>query len=232
MTDVKPLHPKKKNYNDGHRDRLREKFLCDKLMDYELFELLISYAIKRRDVKPVAKKLIEKFGNVHRVVSASVEELCGIKGCGESTAVFIKCLRAFTLLNHIDTMKEMPVFYKYEKLLSYCILLLNGKNQEEFHILYLDEYNKLLYDELHTKGTLDQSSVFPREIVKNALNLNAYNIVLVHNHPNGNPEFSTQDQEATKMIIDHLLALNINVQDHILVAGNAAYSAKNKQLMK
>ena len=220
------------NLQSGHRARLRGKFLAGKLAGYELLELLLSYAVLRRDVKPVAKALIKKFGNVHKVLTAGVPDLCECFGLGESSAVLISLVRELMLCSYRGDMREMPLFHNVQRLYDYCRLQLMGKRAEEFHVLYLDGARRLIEDDAHSVGTMDNVAVYPREVLKKALDLNAKFVALYHNHPDGNRNFSAADMEITMEIKKILDGVNVEVIDHLLLADDLVFSAKNMFLYK
>ena len=143
----------------GHRERLRQKFQQRKLADYEILELLLTYAVPRIDVKPLAKRLLERFGGTHKILAASEENLGLVKGIGPSTAVFIKAIYELMLLDYKNHLDHTPVFHDYAILESYCKSLLSGRQEEEFHILHLDAAHRLMIDDLHSKGTSDWAVV-------------------------------------------------------------------------
>lgn len=220
------------SYRSGHRERLRKKFLQNKLADYELLELLLSYAIPRIDVKPLARELITKYGCVQKVLSASFESLIENKGIKENAAVLIKMIHKMMILDYKNYLDDTPIFHDYKKLSEYCRLLLSSKQIEEFHILYLDSNYKLLSDDLHSSGTVDWAAVYTREIVKRALELNAHSVVMMHNHPMSGKSFSTDDIEITASLKGILSGVGIELFDHLLVSGDIVYSAKNMFLIK
>ncbi|MDR1361497.1 MAG: DNA repair protein RadC [Rickettsiales bacterium] len=222
----------KNSYAAGHRARLREKFMQHKLMDYEVLELLLIYAIPRIDVKPLAKKLLAKFGGVHRIITADIDELEKVPGIGRNTAIFIKAIYEIMLLDYKNYLDATPVFRDYDRLIDYCKLQLLGKQVEEFHILYLDDDYRLLSDDIHSIGTIDWAAVYPREILKRALDISARSVILLHNHPSGSSSFSSDDLEITEEIKSKLSAADIGVFDHLLVSGDIVYSAKNMFLLK
>lgn len=216
----------------GHRDRLRAKFLDGHLADYEKLELLLAYAIPRRDVRPLARNLIQKFGGVYQVFKASVPELVACKGIGQNTAVFIKLVQEMMAINYRGQLKESPIFHDEKILHNYCRLIMGGKQVEELHILYLDTNLRLIADEIHTTGSVDASAIYAREIAKRALDLNARSIVMVHNHPTSDNSFSTCDIEVTKSVESILAGLNIELYDHLVVANDVVYSARKMLLLK
>jgi DNA repair protein RadC len=211
---------------------LRQKFLKNKLVDYELLELLLTYAIPRRDVRPLARELTAEFGGVYGVLTAPIESLTKIGGLKQNTAVLIKAIHELMLAGYRNYLDDTPIFHDYQKVADYCKLMLAGKQIEEFHIFYLDSNHKLLKDDLHSSGTVDWSAVYTREIVKRALELNARSVILIHNHPTPGMTFSTEDAEITISIKKILESVNVNMFDHLLVSGGTIYSARNLSLLE
>ena len=192
----------------------------------------MTYAIPRCDVRPLAHQLMEHYGNLYNIITASNESLMKISGIKENTAIFIKSIHEVMKRGSKDYLHNKPIFHDYQKLSEYCKLLLYGKQIEEFHILYLDSEYRLLSDDMHSSGTIDWAAVYPREILKRALEFNASSIVMLHNHPNSMTSFSTQDIEITMDVKNLLKTVNIELFDHLLVSGNIVYSAKNMFLIK
>ncbi|MDR1027057.1 MAG: DNA repair protein RadC [Rickettsiales bacterium] len=215
----------------GHRMRLRAKFLDGKITDYELFEMLLGFALPRVDARPVARALIKRYGNMHMAVNAPYDELKSFPGLGPISAIFVRALRDFTLSDYKCRLADGPLFSNQRTLLNYCRTRLVGKKREEFHVLYLDGTRRLMHDETHSVGTADHVGVYPREILKTAMNLNARFIVLLHNHPDGKGAFSTPDIELTDRIKAKLAEDGIEVLDHLLLAGDAIYSAVEMHYM-
>ena len=215
----------------GHRARLRQKFLDGKLADYEILELLLTYAIPRRDVRTLSRQLYKKYKNLHGVLVAPIESLIENEGVKENTAVFFKVIYKIMELEYKCVLDEAPIFHNYEKLENYCKILLAGKTVEEFHVFYLNSNCQLIKDELHSSGTIDWAAVYIREIVKRALELNASSVVLLHNHPSGVFSFSSQDIQITQEIENTLLKLKIKLYDHLLVSGDIIYSARTMHLL-
>ena len=215
----------------GHRARLRKKFNDGQLTEYELLELLLTYAIPRRDVHALSRQLYKKYGNIHHLISASKESLMANPGVKENVATFLKLICKITTLEYKNTLDAAPIFHNYEKMENYCKLLLAGKHIEEFHVFYLNSQYKLIEDELHSTGTIDWAAVYVREIVKKALDLNATNIVLLHNHPSGCTSFSTQDIQMTQELANAMEQLGIYLYDHLLISGGILYSARNLRLL-
>ena len=219
------------NFYAGHRDRLREKFISNQLADYEKLELLLAYVIPRRDVRPLARGLVKQFGGVYQVLSASLDDLIAFKGIGRNTAIFIKLVHQMMQISYKTQLKESPIFHDEKILHNYCRVVLSGKQVEELHILYLDNNLKLIADEVHTTGTVDSSAVYPREIARRALQLNARSIVMVHNHPTSTNSFSKDDVVVTSQVQVLLASLDINFYDHILVVGDIVYSMRAMHLI-
>ncbi|MBR1380249.1 MAG: DNA repair protein RadC [Alphaproteobacteria bacterium] len=220
------------NFYSGHRGRLRQKFIDGKLADYELLELLLGYAIPRRDVRPLARGLLQKYGGIYQILTASRDELEKFPGIGHSTALFLKVIHNIVLVGYRKRLDERPIFHDENLLADYCRLLLNGKAVEEFHVIYLDSDMHILRDDTHSCGTSDWAAVYPREIVKCALEQNSTSVVIVHNHPISGRSFSHDDIEMTHEIQRLLNVFGIRLYDHFLVAGDVLYSARNMQLLK
>lgn len=223
---------KETDYRLGHRTRLREKFLDGKFTEAELLELLLTYAIPRIDVKPIVRELLKKFRGTREILIAPLEKLMAIPGLGANTAIFIKAVHESMLIGFKSHMASVPVFHDLYVLESYCQTLLANKATEEFHVLYLDSGYKLIEDHLHSNGTIDWSAVYPREVVKRAITLNAKIAILIHNHPSGNSSFSNEDIKITHEIRDMLKVMDVTLFDHFLVANGLVYSARNLYLLK
>ena len=210
--------PPKPHYH-GHRDRLRQRFLKapDSLADYEVLEMLLFNAIPQRDTKPLAKELIEKFGGLSEVLNAEEARLREVKGIKDRAVVELRLAREAGLrLSQAKVMKK-DVIGSWAALLEYCAASMAHNPVEQFRILFLDRKNKLIADEVQQKGTVDHTPVYPREVVKRALDLNASALSLVHNHPSGDPTPSNADIEMTKRIVDTAKPLGIEVHDHLVV---------------
>lgn len=216
----------------GHRARLRQKFLDGKLAEYEILELLLTYAIPRRDVRVLARQLYKKYGNVQQLLAAPIEALMENEGVKENTAIFFKVIHKLLELEYKCVLDNEPIFHDYDRLVRYCQSLVAGKPIEEFHVLYLDYQYKLIKDVLHSSGTTDWAAVYVREIAKKALDLNARSVVLLHNHPTPGISFSSQDVDITSEIVRTLAQLEITVYDHLLISGDVVYSARNMNLLK
>jgi DNA repair protein RadC len=220
--------------NKGHRGRLRARFLADEgasMPDYELLELLLFTAQPRGDTKPTAKALVKRFGNLAGVLSASPRALREIEGVGETAVVAIKCARAAALRMAREEILNRPVLGSWQKVLDYCRAALAHEKTERLHLLFLDRKNTLIADEVHQRGTVDHTPVYPREVVKRALELEASAIILVHNHPSGDPTPSRDDVEITRAIVEAAEPLGVAVHDHLIIGHAAHASLKSMGLM-
>ena len=205
----------------GHRERLRTRFReagPDAVADYELLELVLFRAIPQRDIKPLAKALIETFGSFAEAISASEVRLREIKGLGEAAITEIRIVQAAASRLTKGQVKSRKVLSSWSSVLDYCRTQMAFAEKEQFRILFLDKRNQLIADELQQTGTVDHTPVYPREIVKRALELSATAVVLVHNHPSGDPTPSRGDIDATRRIADAGRALDICIHDHVIVA--------------
>jgi DNA repair protein RadC len=218
----------------GHRERLRDRFLeagAQALADYELLELVLFRAIPVRDVKPLAKDLIKEFGSFAEVISAPIERLKKVKGLGVSAATDLKIMQAVAGRITQDAVNKREVLSSWPAVLDYCRTKLAFDDKESFHVLFLDKRNQLIRGETQQTGTVDHTPVYPREVVKRALELSATAIILVHNHPSGDPTPSRADIQMTKAIIDVAQPLGISVHDHIIVGKDGHASLKAMKLI-
>jgi DNA repair protein RadC len=215
----------------GHRERLRARFLvggADPLPDYELLELLLFRSLPRRDVKPIAKRLIARFGSFAEVLSAPVERLVEIDGIGESAAIDLKIAAAAAQRLTKGSVSKRQVLASWASVIEYCRAAMAFAEREEFRILFLDKRNQLIADEVQQRGTVDHTPVYPREIVRRALELSATALVLVHNHPSGDPTPSQADIRMTHDIIAISKPLGITIHDHVIVGRNGHASLKGQ----
>jgi DNA repair protein RadC len=218
----------------GHRDRLRERFLmggADTLPDYELMELVLFAAIPRRDVKPLAKALLTRFGGFAEVIAAPRERLLEIDGIGEGVVTQLKVIEAAALRLSKTRLLGRPALSSWAALLDYCAAAMARSPREEFRVLFLDRKNILIADEVQSAGTIDHTPVYPREIVKRALELAASALILVHNHPSGDPTPSRADIEMTRQIQDAAKPLGIAVHDHLVIGRSGHASFKSLGLL-
>lgn len=223
-----------KPHSQGHRDRLRGKLLkrgSSALEDYELLETLLFAFIPRRDVKPIAKALLQKHGSLSAVLAAKPEDLTKTKGIGQTVAAYIKATQEIGLRASRETLQSNPVISSWTALLAYVRTNLQHETREQFRVLFLDKKNQLIADELMGQGTIDHAPVYPREIAKRALELHASALILVHNHPSGDPTPSRADIDMTREIIDALSPLEITVHDHLIAAKQGVTSFKSQGLI-
>ena len=218
------------DFHAGHRERLRQKFLDDKLSDAEKLELMLGYIIPRRDVRVLSHQLISEFGNLSGVLTAQFDKLVTFKGMGRNSAIFIKLINQLMLDGYKFQMKQQPFFHNPDVLYNYCLNLFAGKTVEEFHVLFLDGDSRLLEDWTHTCGTVNTSEVYPREIVQRAMALNSRRLVLLHNHPSAQAVFSQDDAITTQRLANLLHAIGIELFDHLLIAGGVVNSAKSAHI--
>jgi DNA repair protein RadC len=214
----------------GHRDRLRERVLnagYPALHDYEILELYLYRSIPRRDVKPLAKDLLRRFGSLAGVLSASVDDLCAVRGVGESVALDLKLVHELSQRMGLEPLHKRTVISSWSALLAYVRLALAHEPREQFRVLFLDKKNQLIADELMNEGTVDHAPVYPREIARRALELSASAVILVHNHPSGDPTPSAADIEMTRQVADAGRPLRITVHDHLVVGRDGVASFKS-----
>lgn len=222
---------KDSKFYSGHRERLRQKFLEGKLADYEKLELMLGYAVPRRDVRPLAHALMDKFGSISQVLSAPIQDLMVVPGVGRNIAICLKLIHQLIIDGYKTVLDVKPIFHNLEILHNYCRWSLASKPVEEFHVLYMDSEYRLLEDETHSSGTYNASSVYVREIIKHALFINAVVIALVHNHPTTDQSFSTADIKCTEELNAVFKSMDIKLYDHILVSKFSLYSARTNGLL-
>ena len=218
----------------GHRDRLRARFVkagAEGIADYELLELLLFSALPRRDVKPLAKTLIREFGSFGRVMNAELHELIKVKGISENTAILIKTVQAAARIMLKEQISGRPVLSSWRALLDYLHLSMAFEKNEHFRVLFLNRKNELISDEVQQTGTVDHTPVYPREIIRRALELGATAIILIHNHPSGDAEPSSSDISMTEEIVRAAAALEVTVHDHLIIAQNGYTSFKSLGLL-
>jgi DNA repair protein RadC len=218
----------------GHRERLRSRFRdagAEAVSDYELLELVLFRAIPQRDVKPLAKELIARFGSFAEVVAAPRARLKEIKGVGDAVVDELKVVQAAASRLARGQVQKRPVLSSWSSVLDYCRMAQAFADKEQFRVLFLDKRNQLIADEVQQTGTVDHTPVYPREVVKRALELSATALILVHNHPSGDPTPSHADIQMTQSIVDVAKPLGIAVHDHIIVGKQGHASFKGLQLI-
>ncbi len=218
----------------GHRERLRERFReqgSQALADYELLELILYRSIPRADTKGLAKTLLQRFGSFAEVLGAPEHLLREVKGVGQQTASDLKITAAAAQRMMRGEIAKRPVLGSWSSVIDYCRAAMAFEQREQFRILFLDKKNVLIADEVQHSGTVDHTPVYPREVVRRSLELSASALILVHNHPSGDPTPSRADIEMTKTIINAASAVGITVHDHVIVGRNGHASLKGLQLI-
>lgn len=228
-----PASDREKPHYTGHRDRLRARFLQspDALPDYELLELILFMAIPRRDVKPLAKQMIARFGSFAGVMHASVPDLTAISGISETTAIALKAVQAGALRMMKQDVMNRPILNSWQRLIDYLYADMAQEKKEHFRLLFLNKKNELIADEIQQSGTVDHTPAYPREIMKRALELSACAIILCHNHPSGDATPSQEDVDMTRAIVNAAAPLNIIVHDHLIISKNDIVSFKTMGLL-
>ncbi len=218
----------------GHRERLRVRFReagSEAVSDYELLELVLFRTIPQRDLKPLCKELIAKFGSFAEVLAAPQQRLEEVKGIKAATATDLKIVHAAASRLAKGVVQKRPILSSWSNVIDYCRTTMAFADKEQFRLLFLDKRNQLIADELQQTGTVDHTPVYPREVVKRALELSATALILVHNHPSGDPTPSRADIQMTQAIIDVAKPLGIAVHDHIIVGKEGHASFKGLRLI-
>lgn len=218
----------------GHRQRLRNRFLAsggERMPDYELLEMVLFAAIPRGDVKPLAKRLLKRFGNFADTIAAPPEALSEVQGMGEAGVAALKVVEAAAQRLGQEAIMDNPVLSSWDRLIEYCRMRLGRAEREHFRILFLNRKNVLIADEEQQCGTIDHTPVYPREVVKRALQLGASAIIMLHNHPSGDPEPSRGDIDMTREIKETAERLGILLHDHIIITKTGHSSFKSMGLL-
>ncbi len=218
------------SYIRDHRQRLRSRFLeggAQAMPDYELLELVLFRAIPRRDVKPLARALLDRFGDFNAVISAPADQLLQVSGIGDAVLCELKIIEAAAHRLARCRVMQRPVISSWDAVLDYCQTTMAHRDSEQFRIFFLDRKNVLIADEEQARGTVDHVPVYPREVVKRALQLNASALILVHNHPSGDPTPSQEDITMTRKVQDACEALGITLHDHIIVGKSCELSFRS-----
>ncbi|HUB84858.1 MAG TPA: DNA repair protein RadC [Rhizomicrobium sp.] len=213
---------------------MRDRFVsggADALPDYEMLELVLFAAVPRGDMKPLAKDLLKRFGSFAEVIAAPRARLLEVKGVGEAVVAQLKIVEAAAMRLSKTGLLNRPALSSWSALIDYCTAAMSRNSHEEFRVLFMDRKNMLIADEVQGKGTIDHTPVYPREILKRALELGASAIILAHNHPSGDPTPSRADIDMTREIAKAAMALKIAVHDHIVVARGGALSFKAQGLL-
>ncbi|SHI06667.1 RadC family protein [Bradyrhizobium erythrophlei] len=232
-SDTQDTSAEKPHYH-GHRMRLRERFHGagpDALSDYELLEMVLFTSQPRRDMKPLAKSLLKKFGSFAEVIHAPATRLREVDGVGDVTITQLKLIAAAASRIAKGQLQQRTMLSSWNDVIDYCRTSMAFADKEQFRILFLDKRNQLISDEVQQTGTVDHTPVYPREVIKRALELSATAVILVHNHPSGDPTPSQADIQMTRAIIDIATPLGISVHDHLIVGKNGHASMKGLRLI-
>ncbi|WP_455475383.1 RadC family protein [Bartonella sp. B17] len=221
-------------HHQGHRERLRKRYLKTKgngIEDYEYLELLLFRTIPRINTKPIAKSLIERFGSLADVLGADIHRLQEIQGCGPATAIDLKIISDVAGRLARAELFKRDIFSSWDKVLAYCKAVMAHETREQFRVLFLDKKNGLLADEIQQTGTIDHTPVYPREVISRALELSASGLILIHNHPSGDVSPSQADISMTYRLKDAANALGIIIHDHLIIGRNGHTSFKKLKLI-
>ena len=224
-----------KGLHDGHRQRLRQRYIdssLDAFADHEVIELLLTYSIPRRDVNALAHRVLERFGSFSAVADATVDELCQIDGISQNSAVLLSLISQISRRYSLDQNKAKHKFTNTETVFRYGQSLYHGVRYEKFYILCLDSKCNLIKAVPISEGTIDAVTIYPRLVIERCLNVGAQSVIIMHNHPSGDPRPSTQDVEMTKNIVTALNAIDIKVYDHVIVSYNECFSFKHEGLIR
>lgn len=225
--------PEPEAHYHGHRDRLRTRYReqgDSALADYEILEMLLFRLIPRKDTKPIAKALLARFGTLAGVFGAPIALLQEVSGIGEAVALDLKLISTIGHRTLKSELRQKQLLSSWSAVIDYCHAAMAYETKEQFRILFLDKRNTLIADEVQQKGTIDHTPVYPREVVKRALELSATAIILVHNHPSGDPTPSRADIDMTKLIVETAKPLGIAVHDHIIIGKDGHVSLKGLRL--
>lgn len=218
----------------GHRDRLRERFTLNggsALQDYELLELLLFRILPRRDTKPIAKAMLERFGSFSEALGAPPHLLEEIDGLGPTAIADLKVILAAAQRIGRDAIGNKPILGSWAEVIDYCKAQMAYETKEQFRILFLDKKNRLIADEVQQVGTVDHTPVYPREVIRRSLELSATALILLHNHPSGDPTPSTADIQMTRQIVEIAKPLGITVHDHIIIGRSGHASLRGMKLI-
>ncbi len=212
---------------EEHRARMRHRLLAagpDALADHEMLEMVLFLALPRRDTKPIARLLIDRFGSFANAIAAPAREIAAVEGMGEASAAALKIVQAAALRLARAELRDRPVLSHWDALMAYLNAAMAREPVEQFRILFLDTKNHLLADEAQTRGTVNHTPVYPREVARRALELHATALILVHNHPSGDPTPSADDRAVTEQLVAAGRLLDIPVHDHVVI-GRGRYTS-------
>lgn len=218
----------------GHRKRLRERFVkCGNsaFADYELVELLLTFSIPVRDVKETSKILLSRFGSLRALLDADIDDLQSIDGVGEATAILIKLIKSMQIEYNAESIKGMKKLSSPEDVLKFADSILAGSRDEKFFVFYLDSKNRVIFYEICAEGTINQAHIYPRKIIRKAMEVNASGLIMVHNHPSGDSKPSEEDINLTKKISEIAKPLDIRVLDHLIIGKGESFSLSTHELI-
>lgn len=224
-----------KSLNSGHRERLRTRYLKaggDGFPDYDMVELLLTYAIQRRDVKPIARNLLQKFKNIGGIMDATTEDLCSVEGMGEKSALLLKLMRDFCIRYLESEITNTDVLNSTRKLREYARMKLGGFTEEVMMLICLNVKNRIIDSKIISRGTIDSAVIYPRNIAADALQKKAASVIVVHNHPSGDTTPSFTDKEFTAEVAKALHLLDIDLLDHLIVSRTDAFSFLEHGMME
>ena len=219
---------------EQHRARMRHRLLSggpEALADHELLEMALFLALPRRDTKPVAYRLLARFGSFANTIAAPPGQIAAVEGMGEASAAALKVVQAAAIRLARAELPGLPVLSNWDALMAYLNAVMAREKVEQFRVLFLDSRNRLLADEAQAKGTINHTPVYPREVVRRALELQAAAIILAHNHPSGDPSPSRDDIDMTRQIVEAAKALSIVVHDHVIVGNGVWLSFRREGLL-
>ncbi len=223
-----------KPHYHGHRQRLRSRFLKggnEAMQDYELLELLLTYAIPRADVKPLAKDLLKHFGSFTGILDAPTEALMEVAGLKESSATLVRLVKSCAEHYLKENVLQRQRIASLTALVDYCRTAMGGLTDEQFRVIFLNSQNEIIAEEIVQEGTVNQTVVYPRKVLELALKHKATGLILVHNHPSGNLTPSVADQELTRSLVKASRPLNLTVHDHLIISRHGYFSLAEKNLL-
>ncbi|MEC4735385.1 MAG: DNA repair protein RadC [Wolbachia endosymbiont of Halictus tumulorum] len=223
-----------KDYKKGHRKRLRERIISDNgqsLLDYEILEHILYSAYSRIDVKPVAKSLIENFGSLNKVFNADLEALQNIEGVSNAAISAIFCVKQAFVRSAREEVKYLPIINNWENLLDYLKVSIGSLNKENFRVIYMNKRYRLIAEDLQNFGTVDQTPIYVREIIRRALLIGSTSIVISHNHPSGDIQPSSSDMFLTRQLAEACKSIGIELIDHIIITFSSYFSFKENRLL-
>lgn len=218
----------------GHKKRLKERFLkggFDALAEHEAVELILSMSQSRRDVKELAKELLARFSSFAGILDAEPEELVAVEGLGPGSAAAIKLVKAASVKYLKEKSRGKCVISSPEALLDYCLSAMGGLKDEEFRVIFLNSKNEVLDDEVICRGTIDQTTVYPRKVIERAIHHGALSLIFVHNHPSGHPLPSRADRELTEILKKAAETIQVKIHDHLIIGKNEHYSFATEGLL-